>query len=292
MKQTQKIFTLTTVFAAMASLMSCVQDDLHETPHPDSGAVTITTDWTDALYEEDIPSTYSLSIDNGTPLETGETTFLYPDLLTPGSHSLLAYNEAQGITIDGTAARVDLLDDGTAEPMPDYLFSAVQDINVPQDDTLRVTLPMKRRVCPVKMVIHFPSGEGVDHLAAADATLSGVAESADLRSGQTGSESVTIRPVLGNVNDNYVRKREYGFALRCRVLGIDATARQTLTITFTMDDGYTRTVTSDLTDYLKDLNSTMEPVEISCTLELPQDGNFSGTIDSWEIASGGDIDAH
>ena len=43
---------------AAVLLASCVKDDLYNTPHPDKGAVVITTDWTDALAESTVPGWY------------------------------------------------------------------------------------------------------------------------------------------------------------------------------------------------------------------------------------------
>ena len=45
-------------------------------------------------------------------------------------------------------------------------------------------------------------------------------------------------------------------------------------------------------DYLKDLNAEMDPIELTGTVEAPQDGHFSGTIEDWETVSGGDTDAN
>lgn len=40
------------------SMTGCVKDELFNTPHPDKGAVVVTTDWTDALVEATVPDTY------------------------------------------------------------------------------------------------------------------------------------------------------------------------------------------------------------------------------------------
>lgn len=40
------------------SMTGCVKDELFNTPHPDKGAVVVTTDWTDALAEATVPDTY------------------------------------------------------------------------------------------------------------------------------------------------------------------------------------------------------------------------------------------
>ena len=43
----------------MAILTSCVKDDLYDTPHPDRGAVVVTTDWSGKSTEADIPQAYT-----------------------------------------------------------------------------------------------------------------------------------------------------------------------------------------------------------------------------------------
>lgn len=39
-----KAYTLLYLIGAVAMLTSCVKDDLYDTPHPDRGAVVVTTD--------------------------------------------------------------------------------------------------------------------------------------------------------------------------------------------------------------------------------------------------------
>lgn len=284
------IYNVMAAAAIALSLTSCVKDTLFDTPHPDKGAVVITTGWAEALAESDIPASYFLSMDGGAAKQANEKTFTYPDLLTPGEHSLLVYNEPQGLTLSGTTAKVNLLSDGTAEPMPGYLFSAERKLAVVQDDTLRVSIPMVRRVCPITMNITL-SGENTGKIAKIEAALSGVAGSVDMQSGTIDAENLTIKPVVGQASAKTRAYAEGMIELKCRVLGINRAERQMLTVTVTMEDGYVSAITSDLTEYLKDLNAEMDPIEITGTVEAPQDGHFSGTIEDWEVVSGGDIDA-
>lgn len=285
------IYNVMAAAAIALSLTSCVKDELFDTPHPDKGAVVITTEWAEALAESDIPASYFLSMDGGEAKQTNEKTFIYPDLLAPGEHSLLVYNEPQGLTLSGTTAKVNLLPDGTAESMPGYLFSAQQTLAVVQDDTLRVSIPMARRVCPITMNLTL-SGENTGKIAKIEAELSGVAGSVDMQSGAIGTENMTIKPVVGQPAAKTRAYTEGKVELKCRVLGINMAERQMLTVTVTMEDGYVSTIASDLTEYLKDLNADMKPIELTGTVEAPQDGHFSGIIDNWEVVSGGDIDAN
>ena len=73
---------LVCVVCAPWFLASCVKDELHNTPHPDRGAVTVSLTGLAADGE------YVLDIDGQTAAVTG-SSFTFPDLLTPGTYSLV-----------------------------------------------------------------------------------------------------------------------------------------------------------------------------------------------------------
>lgn len=265
----------------------CVKDDLYNTPHPDKGAVVIATDWSDALAEADVPSAYCLCMDNGKTERTTEKSCCYPDLLLPGEHSLLLYNEPQGISISGTTATINLREDGTLEPMPEYLFSATQKLYVAPDDTLRVTVPMVRRLCPIVLKLSL-TGENKEEIARIEATLSGMAGSVELQSGTLGSEKLTVGLDVKSIE---TRTPSSGIEIRCRTLGVNSQERQLLTVTVTMRDGYQSRIISDLTEALKELNKEMTPIVLDGTVPPPQDGHFEGSITDWKVTDDLEVDA-
>lgn len=287
MKHTRRYMTMAGMVAAVL-LASCVKDDLYNTPHPDKGAVVITTDWTDALAESTVPGTYLLRMDDGKAVPTSEKTTVYPELLTPVAHTLLIYNEPEGITIASNVATVQQKD-GMLIPLPGYLFSAEADLNVVQDDTLRVTVLMERRLCPIILNLDL-NGENADEIAKIEATLSGMAGSVDLRTGTPGGESLTARLDVREAEAKARSTDAMALEMKCRVTGTAQGERQILTVKVTMEDGYVSTVTSDLTEHLKDLNADMEPVRLEGSIEAPQDGHFSGTIENWQPGNGGGED--
>lgn len=289
MKHTRRYMTMAGMAVAVL-LASCVKDDLYNTPHPDKGAVVITTDWTEALAESTVPSTYLLRMDDGKAVPTSEKTTVYPELLTPVVHTLLIYNEPEGITITSNVATVQQKD-GMLIPLPGYLFSAEVDLNVVQDDTLCVTVPMQRRLCPIILNLDL-NGENADEIAKIEATLSGIAGSVDLRTGTPGNESLTVR-LDGRPAEAKARATDAEtIEMKCRVTGTAQGERQILTVKVTMMDGYVSTITSDLTEHLKNLNTDRKPIRLECSIEAPQDGHFSGTIEGWEEVDGGDTDAN
>ena len=131
--------------AAAVLLSSCVKDELHNTPHPDRGAVTVSLTGLAADGE------YVLDIDGQTADITG-SSFTFPDLLTPGTYSLVVYNRAEGFTFDGRMAQVHTEDGKTRAdgasiiPLPGYLKTASREITVTADDTLHLTPAPQQRV--------------------------------------------------------------------------------------------------------------------------------------------------
>ena len=91
--------------ALLLAATSCVKDELHDTPHPDTGKVTVTADWSDRGEGVDIPAEWTVTMGGYTGTETGATHA--PDyLFAPGSYTLAAYNTPENITISGTTATV------------------------------------------------------------------------------------------------------------------------------------------------------------------------------------------
>ena len=71
---------------AAVLLSSCVKDELHDTPHPDTGKITVTADWTDRGDGVDIPAEWTVTMGDYTGTEAGEThapDYLFNPAATP-----------------------------------------------------------------------------------------------------------------------------------------------------------------------------------------------------------------
>lgn len=279
-----KISIKAIIIATVATILtSCVKDDLYETPYPDKGTVEISTDWSDALSENDIPTIYYLSVDGGEAVETGGKTFSYPEPLSPGKHNILAYNKPDAISIDGTTARVDILEQGIINAMPGYLFSTMKQPEVIQDGNVQVLMPMKRRVCPVKLKLTL-TGNNAKNIERIDAVLSGIVASVDMQSGMTGDDNMAI--IMDKCGQTATEVE-----MQCRVLGVNTRFPQMLAVTITMKDGHKEQTTSDLSDKLKNINTDMRPVELRADMEAPQNGVFGWIISDWIPTGNINIDA-
>ena len=272
------------------SLTSCVKKDIFYTPHPDKGAVVVTADWTEAPSETDVPQAWSFCINGGEVYQSAHPSQCYPELLAPGKYTLLVYNEPQGFTLNGTTAVVDSYSDGLLVAQPEYLYSATRELEVLKDDTLRVTVPMKRLLSAVSMKVTLDGGNA-DNVADIEASLSGVSGSVELATGEISESPQAVRLDVKTAETASRAGAGKELELKCRILGVCVGYGQTLTVKIKNKDGHISSVTSDVTEELEKVNTDKQPVELEGSVSVSQDGHFSGTIDNWEIVSGGDVEA-
>lgn len=282
MKSNRHIFITYTAVLAAILLASCVKDELYNTPHPDSGAVVVTADWSDRNSDADIPQTYILSIDGQEQEANGETNVLNR-LLSAGKYTLAAYNKPDQVTVANNTASVNATSAKHINPMPGYLFASVQDINVVADDTLRVTARMKQLIRRLNLELTATEGD-YSRVQSATATLSGVASVTDMATGE--------RSAAAQVTNTF-RQDGNKFTLFFRLLGIVTTEAQTLTVDITFNNGDTQQIVSDVTESMKNFNNEAEPIKLKGNLLLPVEATVTGaTITGWNEVDGGTGDAN
>ena len=282
MKSNRHIFITYTAVLAAILLASCVKDELYNTPHPNSGAVVVTADWSDRNSDADIPQAYILSID-GQEQEVSKETNILNRLLSAGKYTLAAYNKPDQVTVANNTASVNATSAKHINPMPGYLFASVQDINVVADDTLRVTARMKQLIRRLNLELTATEGD-YSRVQSATATLSGVASVADMATGE--------RSAAAQVTNTF-RQDGNKFTLFFRLLGIVTTEAQTLTVDITFNNGDTQQIVSDVTESMKNFNNEAEPIKLKGNLLLPVEATVTGaTITGWNEVDGGTGDAN
>lgn len=281
---------LAALLCSFLSLTGCVKDDLYNTPHPGKGAVRITTDWSARSSESVMPDNYTLRISEQGEQQVREATTVFHSLLTPGKYDLLVHNSPAGMTVSGTTATVAPLADGTLNPLPGYLFSGVQALNIQQDDTLHTTVKMQQRTRQLTLVLKLKDGDH-DRILNTEATLTGIAPSVDLLTGAlpaTGGASIT--PVFEKATGSEglpVLQATF------RLLGITTNDNQQLTVVVTMNNGEPQNIVTDLTSILHQLPAdSMEPVTLDATFTLPPEAGISGSIMDWSVEENGNISAN
>lgn len=283
--------------AALLLLVGCVKDDLYNTPHPDKGAVKVTTDWNERSSDAILPDSYILRIGTQEQTVSGETN-AFNTLFAPGGQDLLVYHNAEGITISGTTATVNTRADGTLEPAPGYLFSAFATLEIVKDDTLQVVVPMLQHIRHLTLTLKLNPGDE-QRIGSTAATLTGIASAVDLAAGTiaaTDGKIVAPAFVLGTDATLAPGTRSSGqpaLSANLRLMGAATGEQQLLTLEITLTDGKVQTVTTDLTESLKNFSTgSMEPLALDATLQLPAEAEISATITPWKEVNNGDINVN
>ena len=298
--KTNSIYKTSLLAAALLlSTTSCVKDELHDTPHPDYGKITVTADWTDRGDDVNIPAEWTVTMGDYTGTETGETHA--PDyLFNPGDYTLAACNIPENITISGTTATIT----GT----PGWLFTSVQEVTVEADTDYDLTATMRQQVRQLTLVIE-PTGDAADRIESIEGALSGAAGTMDFA---TGTYKITEGDDAGK------------WTATVRLLGIAGDLqRLTATLTYSNGNPQPTELESDLTAALVDFNSDKtepltlggtiaetpteagveaglvdfnsdktEPLTLGGTIaETPTEAGVEAGITGWEKIDGGGVDA-
>ena len=280
------------LFAAAAVLLatSCVKDELHDTPHPDTGKITVTADWTDRGDGVDIPAEWTVTMGGYTGTETGATHA--PDyLFAPGSYTLAAYNIPENITISGTTATVaPETGNGTyISNAPGWLFTSVQKVTIEADTDYDLTAAMHQQVRQLTLVIE-PTGDAADRIESIEGALSGAAGTMDFATGTYGAASDVALHFTKITEGDDAGK----WTATVRLLGITGST-QILTATLTYSNGNPQPteLESDLTAALADFNADKtEPLALGGTIaETPTEAGVEAGITDWEKIDGGGVDA-
>ena len=288
MRKTIYIIRYCVAAALTLAATSCVKDELHDTPHPDYGKITVTADWSDRGEGVDIPAEWTVTMGDYTGTETGETHS--PDyLFKPGGYTLAAYNIPEGITVSGTTAAVNAADGGCIVNTPGWLFSSVQEVAIEADTDYSLTAVMRQQVRQLTLVIE-PAGDAAERIESIEGTLSGAAGTLDFATGTYGTPS-EVELHFTKITDGDDAGK---WMATVRLLGIAGNLqRLTATLTYTDGNPQPTALESDLTTALDGFNDgKTAPLTLGGTIaETPGEAGFTGEITDWETVDGGGVDA-
>ena len=274
--------------ALLLTLGGCVKDELHDTPHPDTGSITVTADWAGRGEGVDIPAEWTVTMGDYTGTETGATHS--PDyLFNPGSYTLAVYNPADGITVSGMTAAVAAADGGCIVNTPGWLFTSVQEVEIEADTDYSLTAVMHQQVRELTLVIE-PTGDAAERIESIEGTLSGAAGTLDFATGTHGTPSEVKLHFTKITEGDDVGK----WMATVRLLGIAGNSqRLTATLTYTDGNPQPTSLNSDLTAALDGFNDDKTtPLTLGGTLaETPDEAGFTGEITGWETVDSGGVDA-
>ena len=290
MKTTTRYTTTMLTLALLLTLGGCVKDELHDTPHPDTGKITVTADWTDRGEGVNIPASWHIVMGDYTGTETGATHS--PDyLFNPGSYTLAVYNPADDIMVSGTTAAVvqEAGNGAYISNTPGWLFSSVQEVAIEADTDYELTAVMHQQVRKLTLMIE-PTGDAAERIESIVGTLSGAAGTLDFATGTYGTPS-EVELHFTKITDGDDAGK---WTATVRLLGIAGNLqRLTATLTYTDGNPQPTALESDLTTALDGFNDgKTEPLTLGGTIaETPGEAGFTGEITDWETVDGGGVDA-
>lgn len=265
---------------------SCAEDELPAPMKKARTVVKLTADWSEC--SSPAPAKYMVRIGNETQEVTGNVnSFL---LLSTSDYDMVAYNEPQGVTVNGNIATLNTVatrSEGSSVVTgnPDDLFSVSEDLVQDEllaltGDTLRLTVKMQQRTRQVNITMD----TDVKSIKSVTGMLDNVVSSIDLTTGEQlsvakASVSFTASPVA----EGEARMRLKGTV---RLLGVsqEKAQRQIMTVKITKEDETTETITTDLTEVLSKLDEGG-----NTPLDIEGRGGFNGKVMTWDVEPKGDL---
>ena len=288
----KRIYLTLLTLALLLSATSCVKDELHDTPHPDTGKITVTADWTDRGDGVDIPAEWTVTMGGYAGTKTGATHT--PDyLFAPGSYTLAAYNTPENITVSGTIATVAKAHGDAADLFisnaPGWFFTSVQEVTIEADTDHELTAAMHQQVRQLTLVIE-PTGDAADRIESIEGSLSGAAGTLDFAARTYGTASDVALHFTKITEGSDAGK----WTATVRLLGIAGdTQRLTATLTYADGNPADTGLESDLTEALADFNADRTvPLTLGGTIaDTPTEAGVEAGITGWEKIDGGDVNA-
>lgn len=295
-----------TLLSGILLLASCdVKDPIYNTPHPDSGKITLTTDWSGIGEGLTAPANYTVVAGDYTATLSGTTNVL-DHLFAPGKYGIYVYNPAEHVSVSGTTATVAQQSmvtptdrsgsasraDGAGpfiHSAPGWLFTSVTEVQINKDTDHAFTAVMQQQVRGLTLIIE-PTGGTTDKIESITGTLSGVASTLDFANdthGAPANAALTFSKITSGADAG-----RWGATVR--LLGV-AGAQQKLNAQIHFTGGSPKAVDlkSDLTAVLASFNADKRtPLTLGGrVVETPTGAGFEATITDWESVEGGEVTA-
>lgn len=276
--------------AALLLLAGCdPKDPIYNTPYPEKGALTLTTDWSNIGEGLTAPGTYTVAADGYSATLSG-TVNLLDHLFAPGKYSIFAYNAAEHITVSGSTATVATTTgnvDGAGlfiQDTPGWLFTSVTDAVIEADKDHTLTAVMQQQVRELTLIIE-PTGGSTDRIERIEGYLTGAAASLNFADGTHATPS-NVEVQFAQIADGTNAGK---WSATVRLLGV-ADGQQKLSGQILFADGNPAAVNldSDLSTDLATFNADKrKPLTLGGkVVETPTEAGFGATITDWIPVTG------
>lgn len=301
--KTRNILRLLSACTLLVLAAACdVKDPIFNTPHPEHGTLTLTTDWSGIGEGLTAPQSYTVAATRDGSATAGYTATLndavnlLDHLFEPDAYRFCVYNTPEHITVSGTTV-AEVAGNATGagrfvHSTPGWLFTSIIDARIEPDKDHAYTASMQQQVRQLTLIIE-PTGETTDRITDITGTLSGVASTFDISNG-THSTPANVALAFSKITSGTDAGK---WSATVRLLGT-AGAEQRLNAIIAFTDGNPAPVTldSDLSAALATFNADKRtPLTLDGrVVETPTGAEFTATITDWTAGNGdGDnIDAN
>jgi len=273
---------ITMTIALALLLASCGSDDsIDET----RGTITLTADWSQMGEGITKPASYLIEV-GGQKVTATADTYTIDHLFEEGTYRGYAYNTAAHITVSNGMATVSGVNGSstTVEPAPGWFFSASDEVEIKKDTHHKFTAVMQQQIRLLNIELTVTDG-GIDNLESVTASLSGVANTIDLKTGICSGTGLKVEPVFAKSGNKLIAS--------VRLIGLTAET-QNLTLNITYIGGSQQQITSDVSSQLTGFGTDKHlPMTLSGNIGVSESGTiFNSEISGWESQGqvGGDAD--
>ncbi len=258
------------LFAATALLFGCEDSQNGSNPIDPSitAPVSMTVEWNDIYPGDSAPDGYVMLV-GPYEYDFSRNTF---DSIFPAGNDLefIVYNEPLGIVFTNGIATLAEATRVAVNPerQPDNLYYGKGVYSLVEGEHADITIPTKRGTAPLTVRIAYNKTLAPSLSSEITASLSGVAATRNLHTGELSDEVVFHSTVtLDNSEDQ--------FELNFNIFGVIG-ERQVVTLVVSDVNGNPTNISYDITSELQDFNTAMEPTVVDATLPIP--------IIEWELA--------
>lgn len=271
------------------------KDPIYNTPHPEKGTLTLTTDWSGIGEGLTMPESYTVVAAGYTGTLSGNVNKL-DYLFDPSEIRVSVYNTAEHISINGMTATVATASGNVVgvgsfiQNTPGWLFTSTTEMMIEKDKEHFHTAVMQQQVRELTLIVE-PTGETTDKIESITGTLSGVASSLNFADG-THAAPANVAMTFSKITSGTDAGK---WSATVRLLGTAGAEQQlAATIAFTGGNPTPIQLDSDLTTALATFNDDKrKPLTLGgSVVETPTGAGFGATIDDWTAVDGGDIDAN
>lgn len=275
---------------AIATLLAAcdVKDPIYNTPHPNTGTVTLTTDWSGIGEGLTAPAQYKVVAGDFNATCNGTTNTLN-NQFTPGTHNLYAYNTPEHVSVSGSTATVagasGNMDGAGAfiHDVPGWLFTSATEVRIEADTDHAFTTMMRQQVRQLTLIIE-PTGGTTDKIESITGTLSGVASSLDFAN-DTHSAPANVALTFSKIPSGTDAGK---WSATVRLLGTAGAQQLNATIRFSNGSPTAVNLVSNLTTELAEFNTDKRtPLTLGGrVVETPTEAGFGATITDWTPVTG------